>query len=78
MNSEMGKISSTSVGLFLFGKILSTPLSGGNNYSSHLVCIFPLFVYHFSMLLSKSLLHTTDVYIKKLKEAGIETVRDFI
>ncbi len=30
------------------------------------------------MILSKSLLHTTDVYIKKLKEAGIETVGDFI
>ncbi len=30
------------------------------------------------MILSKSLLHTTDVYIKKLREAGIETVVDFI
>jgi ATP-dependent DNA helicase RecG len=30
------------------------------------------------MILTKSLLHTTDVYIKKLKEAGIETVRDFL
>ena len=30
------------------------------------------------MLLTKSLLHTTDVYIKKLKEAGIETVKDFL
>ncbi|GAB0174167.1 MAG: ATP-dependent DNA helicase RecG [Candidatus Altimarinota bacterium] len=30
------------------------------------------------MLLTKSLLHTTDVYIKKLKEAGIETTRDFL
>lgn len=41
-------------------------------------CIFPLFLYHFSMILSKSLLHTTDVYVKKLREAGIETVADFI
>jgi hypothetical protein len=66
-------------GLFLFGKIPLTPfIRREYNYSPHLVCIFPLFVYHFSMLLSKSLLHTTDVYIKKLKEAGIETVRDFI
>ncbi len=30
------------------------------------------------MFLTKSLLHTTDVYIKKLKEAGIETVWDFL
>ena len=30
------------------------------------------------MILTKSLLHTTDAYIKKLKEAGIETVRDFL
>lgn len=30
------------------------------------------------MILSKSLLHTTDVYVKKLREAGIETVADFI
>lgn len=30
------------------------------------------------MILTKSLLHTTDVYVKKLKEAGIETVRDFL
>lgn len=30
------------------------------------------------MLLAKSLLHTTDVYIKKLREAGVETVRDFL
>jgi ATP-dependent DNA helicase RecG len=30
------------------------------------------------MLLTKSLLHTTDVYVKKLREAGIETVRDFL
>lgn len=30
------------------------------------------------MLLTKSLLHTTDVYIKKLKEAGIETVKDLL
>ena len=30
------------------------------------------------MFLTKSLLHTTDVYIKKLKEAGIETVQDLL
>lgn len=30
------------------------------------------------MLLTKSLLHTTDIYIKKLKEAGIETTSDFL
>lgn len=30
------------------------------------------------MILTKSLLHTTDVYIKKLKEVGIETTSDFI
>ena len=30
------------------------------------------------MLLTKSLLHTTDTYIKKLREAGIETTADFI
>jgi len=30
------------------------------------------------MILTKSILHTTDVYIKKLKEAGIETVQDFL
>lgn len=30
------------------------------------------------MILTKSLLHTTDVYIKKLKEAGVETVEDFL
>ena len=30
------------------------------------------------MILTKSLLHTTDVYIKKLREAGIETTADFI
>ncbi len=30
------------------------------------------------MILTKSLLHTTDVYVKKLREAGIETVRDFL
>lgn len=29
------------------------------------------------MILTKSLLHTTDTYIKKLREAGIETVQDF-
>ncbi len=30
------------------------------------------------MQLTKSLLHTTDTYIKKLHEAGVETVRDFL
>jgi len=30
------------------------------------------------MILTKSLLHTTDTYIKKLREAGVETVRDFL
>ncbi len=30
------------------------------------------------MQLTKSLLHTTDTYIKKLKEAGIETALDFL
>ncbi len=30
------------------------------------------------MILTKALLHTTDVYIKKLKEAGIETTKDFL
>lgn len=30
------------------------------------------------MFLTKSLLHTTDSYIKKLKEVGIETVRDLL
>lgn len=30
------------------------------------------------MFLTKSLLHTTDTYVKKLREAGIETVRDFL
>lgn len=30
------------------------------------------------MFLTKSLLHTTDVYIKKLREAGIETVEQLI
>lgn len=30
------------------------------------------------MFLTKSLLHTTDAYIKKLAEAGIETVRDLL
>jgi ATP-dependent DNA helicase RecG len=30
------------------------------------------------MFLTKSLLHTTDTYIKKLKEVGIETVRDLL
>jgi ATP-dependent DNA helicase RecG len=30
------------------------------------------------MILTKSLLHTTDVYIKKLREAGVETVSDFL
>lgn len=30
------------------------------------------------MLLTKSLLHTTDIYIKKLREAGIETTSDFL
>jgi ATP-dependent DNA helicase RecG len=30
------------------------------------------------MFLTKSLLHTTDTYIKKLKEAGIETVFDLL
>ena len=30
------------------------------------------------MFLTKSLLRTTDVYIKKLKEAGIETVSDLL
>ena len=30
--------------------------------------------YNANMFLTKSLLHTTDTYIKKLKEAGIETV----
>ncbi len=30
------------------------------------------------MLLTKSLLHTTDIYIKKLKEAGIETTTDLL
>ncbi len=30
------------------------------------------------MFLTKSLLHTTDSYIKKLHEVGIETVRDLL
>lgn len=30
------------------------------------------------MFLTKALLRTTDVYIKKLREAGIETVRDLL
>ncbi len=30
------------------------------------------------MFLTKSLLHTTDAYAKKLREAGIETVRDML
>ncbi len=30
------------------------------------------------MQLTKSLLHTTDAYIRKLREAGVETVRDFL
>lgn len=30
------------------------------------------------MILTKTLLHTTDIYIKKLKEAGIETTSDFL
>lgn len=30
------------------------------------------------MQLTKSLLHTTDVYIKKLREVGVETVADFL
>lgn len=30
------------------------------------------------MLLTKSLLHTTDVYMKKLREVGIETTKDFL
>jgi ATP-dependent DNA helicase RecG len=30
------------------------------------------------VLLTKSLLHTTDIYIRKLRESGIETVRDFL
>ena len=30
------------------------------------------------MILTKSLLHTTDIYIKKLREAGIETTSDFL
>ena len=30
------------------------------------------------MFLTKSLLHTTDTYIKKLHEVGIETVSDLI
>lgn len=30
------------------------------------------------MLLTKSLLYTTDIYIKKLKEAGIETTNDLL
>ncbi len=30
------------------------------------------------MFLTKSLLHTTDAYVKKLKEVGIETVRDLL
>lgn len=30
------------------------------------------------MLLTKSILHTTDIYIKKLKEAWVETVSDFL
>jgi ATP-dependent DNA helicase RecG len=30
------------------------------------------------MQLTKSLLHTTDVYIRKLREAGIETTSDFL
>ena len=31
-----------------------------------------------SMILSKTLLHTTDAYVKKLKEAGIETTLGFL
>lgn len=34
--------------------------------------------YNASMFLTKALLRTTDVYIKKLREAGIETVRDLL
>ncbi len=30
------------------------------------------------MLLTKSLLHTTDIYIRKLREAGVETTLDFL
>lgn len=30
------------------------------------------------MQITKSLLHTTDAYIKKLREAGIESVTDFL
>jgi ATP-dependent DNA helicase RecG len=30
------------------------------------------------MQLTKSLLHTTDAYIKRLREAGIETVSDLL
>ncbi len=30
------------------------------------------------LILTKALLHTTDTYVKKLREAGIETVRDFL
>lgn len=30
------------------------------------------------MQLTKSFLHTTDVYIKKLREVGVETVADFL
>ena len=30
------------------------------------------------MQLTKSLLHTTDAYIKRLREAGIETVMDLL
>lgn len=30
------------------------------------------------MQLTKALLHTTDMYIKKLKDAGVETVSDFL
>jgi len=30
------------------------------------------------MILTKSLLHTTDIYIRKLREAGVETTTDFL
>ncbi len=41
---------------------------------------FDFIILHYNriMQLTKSLLHTTDIYIKKLNEAGILTISDFI
>ncbi len=52
---------------FIFGHLAFSPL------------FYTLSENHYSleMLLTKSILHTTDIYIKKLKEAWVETVSDF-